>query len=181
MRRAGALAVLALAACSRSPGASPDRSRLVADWSGSDTGRLVTHATAEWCDSLRMLEVRAVKGDTGLALALFPVDSVRPDSYPAVPGARADSVRPSSAVALRWFAETAIKGFQGESGEVIVEASDSQRVWGRFEARLRSITEGGRLEVKGSFFDVPIVAAKRGCVGRESAAAAEAAESADTI
>lgn len=166
MSRAGVLIALMLAACSRNPTGPPDRSRLVADWSGSDTGRLVTRAVAEWCDSLRVLEIRGVKGDTGMALAIFPVNSVTADSYPAVPPLRADSVRPAAAIAIRWFAETAIKGFHGESGAVIIEAADSQRVWGRFEGRVRSVTEGGRLFLKGSFFDVPIVPAARGCTRR---------------
>ena len=123
-------------------------------------------AVAEWCDSLRVLEIRGVRGDTGLALAIFPVDSVSADSFPVVPALRADSARPASAVAIRWFAETAIRGFQGENGAVVLETTDSQRVWGRFEARVRSVNDAGRLLLKGSFFDVPIVAGARGCTSR---------------
>ena len=78
------LLALALAGCSRAPGASGDRSRLAAEWTGSDTGRIAGRAVAEWCDSLRVLEIRAVKGDTGVALAIFPADTIKPDSYPAM-------------------------------------------------------------------------------------------------
>jgi hypothetical protein len=166
MTRAAILGILALTGCSRAPASPGDRSRLVASWTGSDTARIATHATAEWCDSLRVLEIRAIKGDTGIALAIFPVDSIKPDSYPAMLPLRADSLRSAAAIALRWFAETAIMGFQSESGGVVVEATDSQRVWGRFEARMRSVTEGSRLVVRGSFFDVPVVAAARGCMKR---------------
>jgi hypothetical protein len=166
MSRAAILLLLAVSGCSRAPATPSDRSRLVADWTGSDTGRIVTRATAEWCDSLRVLEIRATKGDTGVALAIFPADSIKPDSYPAMAPLRADSLRTAAAIALRWFAETAILGFQGENGAVILEATDSQRVWGRFEARMRSVTEGSRLVLKGSFFDVPVVAAARGCMKR---------------
>ncbi len=166
MSRAAFLSLLALAGCSRAPAAPADRSRLAADWTGSDTGRVVGHATAEWCDSLRVLEIRTVKGDTGIALAIFPAESIKPDSYPAMLPLRADSIRSAAAVALRWFAETAIMGFQGESGAVVLESTDSQRVWGHFETRMRSVTEGSRLFLKGSFFDVPVVAAGRGCMKR---------------
>jgi hypothetical protein len=166
MSRAAVVVLLALAGCSRTPAAPEDRSRLVADWTGSDTGRIVGRATAEWCDSLRVLEIRAVRGDTGIALAIFPADSIEPDSYPAMLPLRADSVRSASAIALRWFAETAIMGFQSENGAVVLEATDSQRVWGRFEARLRSVTEGSRLVLQGSFFDVPVRPAGRGCMTR---------------
>lgn len=166
MSRAAVLTLLVLGGCSRAPAAPADRARLAADWTGSDTGRIVAHATAEWCDSLRVLEIRAVKGDTGIALAIFPADSVKPDSYPTMLPLRADSIRSASAVALRWFAETAIMGFQGENGAIVIEATDSQRVWGRFETRMRSVTEGSRLFLKGSFFDVPVVAAQRGCMTR---------------
>jgi hypothetical protein len=171
MRRCAALAltIVAAAACSRPAAIPSDRARLEAGWTGSDTGKISAAATAEWCDSLRVLEIRALRGDSGLALALYPMDSVRPGSYPVLPPIRADTSRPAVALALRWFAETAIEGFRGDSGALVVAAATSQRITGRFEAQVRSVNDADRLTLRGSFRDVPIVRAKPGCLSEPSA------------
>ncbi len=156
------LAVLAVTACSRPEKTAAAGARLEADWTGDDTGRIAGRAAAEWCDSLRVLEIRVIQGDSGLAIALYPFDSVRPDSYPLRQKARVDSTRPGSAVALRWFAETAIKGFRGDSGTVVVQTG-AQGVGGRFEARLQSVNDADRLRLRGSFRDVPVAAGAVGC------------------
>lgn len=154
--------LVALAACSR-PASSPAVARLEADWTGSDTGRMAGAARAEWCDTLGVLEIRAAKGDSGIAVAIFPADSVRPDSYPVVMPARADSARPAAGVALRLFAETAIKGFRGDSGSVIIETMGPGGVSGRFAAGVRSVTTPERLTLRGTFHGVRPVRAGNGC------------------
>lgn len=156
--------LLALAACSRPAAPPPERARLEADWTGSDTGRLSGRATAEWCDSLRVLEIRAVRGDSGVAVALYPADSVLADSYPVLPPARADSAPPGAAVGLRWFAETAVEGFRSDSGAVVVESAGTGGITGRFVAYVRSVSGADRLALRGRFRDVPVVPAARGCV-----------------
>ncbi|HEU5039645.1 MAG TPA: hypothetical protein VFT84_02420 [Gemmatimonadales bacterium] len=167
-----ALLVLALslpaAGCDRlRPGEKPP-SRLIVAWTGSDTGAMAAKAVAEWCDSLRVLEIRGVRGDSGLAMAIYPLDRVQADSYPVMLPDRADSTRPSAAVGARWFAETSVKGFQGDRGAVIVEQA-SGRVSGRFRARMRSVTDGSRLELEGTFQRIAVVPATRGCVSRPPA------------
>jgi hypothetical protein len=151
-------------ACSRDTPAAPPRSTLEVEWVGSDTGKLVAPVVAEWCDSLRVLELRAVRGDTGIALALYPPESVTAGHYPMVPPERGDSTRPSSAVALRWFAETSIRGFQGDSGSVSL-AGGPGAVGGSFAGRLRSTTEGSRLKVTGSFRGLTVGPAPPECAG----------------
>lgn len=142
------------------------------EWIGSDTGKLSAPAVAEWCDSLRLLEVRAIRGDTGVALALYPPDSVRSavavgrGEYRVISPEGADSIRPSAAVALRWFAETSIRGFRGDSGQVVLEAAGRDSAAGRFSARLRSISEGSRLSITGSFQGLTIIPAPGDCAGR---------------
>ena len=161
-----ALAVT-VAGCSGEEPAAPRGGTLEAQWVGGDTGKLVAPAVAEWCDSLRMLELRAVHGDTGIALVLFPADSVVPGDYRMVnpDRARADSSRPSAAVALRYFAETSIRGFRGDSGSVTLATTGPGGRSGRFSARLRSATEGTRLSVTGSFQGVTVATAPPGCAG----------------
>ncbi len=170
------LCALAAALCSTGCGrpGNPEDSgaRLVAEWTGSDTGRIVAPARAEWCDSLGLLEVRAIHGDTGLALAVYPIGPVRPDTYPVLLPSRADSSPPSAAVVLRWFAETAIRGFQSDSGTVVLERADG-RVSGHFEAVIRSINDGMRLDLRGDFRDLPVGPPERGCAPRPAAEPAD--------
>jgi hypothetical protein len=154
-----------VAACS--PGGSAERpaGSLEAQWVGADTGKLAAPAVAEWCDSLRVLELRALRGDTGIALALYPADSLVPADYRVVSPERGDSVRPAAAVALRWFAETTIQGFRSDSGSVVLTAAGPGAGAGRFTARLRSSTEGRRLRVSGSFSGLTITPAPPDCAG----------------
>lgn len=153
-------------ACSSGEPADSRTGSLEVEWTGADTGKLSAPAVAEWCDSLELLELRAIHGDTGIALVFYPSDSVTPDDYPVVSPEKADSSRPSAAVALRWFAETSIRGFRGDSGTVVLEAIGPGAGAGRFSAHLRSATEGSRLRVTGSFKGLTVTPAPRGCAGR---------------
>jgi hypothetical protein len=141
-------------------------------WTGADTGKLTAPAIAEWCDSLRLLQVRAIQGDTGIALVLYPLPAgtvgsgVPPGKYLVLPPERADSSRPSAAVALRWFAETSIRGFRGDSGSVTLESVAPGAGAGRFSAALRSATEGSRVTVAGSFKGLTVTTAPADCAGR---------------
>ena len=146
-----AIGVVLVTACSREKPADSSGATIEAQWVGSDTGKIVAPVVAEWCDSLRLLELRAMHGDTGIALALYPVDSLTPGPHRVVPPERGDSTRPSAAVALRWFAETSIRGFRGDSGSLTLTAIGPGLGTGSFVARLRSTTEGSRLHLTGSF------------------------------
>ena len=165
---AWAAGVLWVAACSRG-GASEQRTgSLEVEWTGADTGKLSAPAIAEWCDSLGVLELRAIHGDTGFALALYPADSggpAGPGRYRVRPPARG-TARPWSALALRWFAETSIRGFKGDSGAVTVESAATGTTAGRFDASLRSATDASKLTVKGSFKGLTVTPAGPECAGR---------------
>ena len=163
--RRAALAIV-LAACAAPEPKTADGPRLELQWSGADTGRMAVPATAEWCGALKVLEIDAVAGDTGLALALYPRDSIRPDSYPVLRPEQVDSVTPAAAVALRYFAETAVKGYQGDSGRVLVTVTPAGRLSGRFEAALKSASDGTRLHAAGAFRNLRVTPATRGCVAR---------------
>jgi hypothetical protein len=164
----GRLALIGLVAatsCSRERSADSPEGTLEVQWIGSDTGKLVAPAVAEWCDSLRVLELRAVHGDTGIALALYPADSLAAGDYPTVRPERGDSTRPSAAVAMRWFAETSIRGFRGDSGSVTLATIGPGASAGSFAARLRSTTEGSRLNLTGSFRGLTVRPAPPECAG----------------
>jgi hypothetical protein len=150
------------AACGGS-GDQRQAGRLEARWTGGDSGRVSAPATAEWCANRRLLEVRAVQGDTGFALVLYPLDTIEPDTYRVVQPEGADSLAPSAAVALRLFSPGAIKGFQGDSGNVVLEHSGSARLSGSVQARVRSVTNAERLLISGRFRDLSVVPQPRGC------------------
>ena len=158
--------VIAMLACASREPAESGAGSLEVKWTGSDTGKLSAPAVAEWCDSLRMMELRAIHGDTGIALVLYPADSVAPGRYPVTAPERADSSRPSAAVAMRWFAETSIRGFRGDSGTVTLDTIGPGRFAGRFSAQVRSATEGSKLMVTGSFKGLSVTPAAPGCAGR---------------
>jgi hypothetical protein len=156
-----AIACMAPAGCAQQSAGS--QARLEAQWIGSDTGKVAGSPTAEWCDSLRLLEIQVVRGDTGIALALYPTDSMLGGTYRVLPPARADSSPPASAVALRWFASTAIRGFQGDSGSVVVERNGAGKLSGKFEVGAKSATDARRIKLRGSFHEVVPRPAAAGC------------------
>lgn len=155
--------LLVAMACSSGREAPSAGGRLEVQWVGADTGKLAAPAVGEWCDSLRMLEVRATHGDTGIALVLYPADTVAPGEYPLVVPERADSVRPAAAAAVRWFAETSIRGFRSDSGTLTITTVSPGA--GRFSGSLRSATEGSRLTVSGSFQGLTVTPAHPDCAG----------------
>ncbi len=167
-----AAGMLGTAACSDQEQAAAPAGTLELTWTGSDTGKLSGPAVAEWCDSLDLLELRAIRGDTGIALLLYPSDSaatrdsVPAGEYPVVPPQRAATSRPAAAIAMRWFAETSIRGFRGEGGSVVLESTGRAPSAGRFSAELLSATEGSRLTIAGSFKGLTVDTAPAACAGR---------------
>jgi hypothetical protein len=138
--------------------------RLEAQWAGADSGKISTHAAAEWCAERLWLEIRAIQGDTGLAVALYPVDSIVSDSYPLVDPTRADSVRPSASLGLRVFSQTAVKGYRGDSGAVVLVRSSSGQLSGKVTARVRGVANGEQVRLSGKFERVAVSPQTRGCV-----------------
>ncbi len=151
------------AACDKREIQQSQAGRLEAQWTGADSGRISAHATAEWCADRLWLEIRAIQGDTGLAVALYPVDSVVPDSYPVADPTRPDSARPSAGVGLRLFSQTAVKGYRGDSGTVLLERSGSGQLSGSLTARARGVPNGEQIRLRGKFERVAVLPQERGC------------------
>lgn len=149
-------------ACGRS---SPDRraSRVDASWSGTDSGRIVARASSEWCAERRLLEIRAIQGDTALAMVLYVVDSIEPDTYRIVQPEAADTSPRTAAVALRVFSSNTVQGYQGDSGSVVLDRSTSGMLSGSVEARARSVVNGQLLRISGRIRDLVVVPQHRGC------------------
>lgn len=169
MRRSGlglALGLSLLAACDPRESQQAQAGRLEAEWSGADSGKISAQATAEWCADRLWLEIRAIQGDTGVAIALYPVDSIVSDSYPVVEPTRADTVRPAASVGLRLFSPTAVKGYRGDSGAVVLVTSGSGQLSGRLRARALAVSNADQVTISGKFERVAILPQQRGCTPR---------------
>jgi hypothetical protein len=161
---AAGLGVAALLFCGRQP--VQGGPRVVVRWTGTDSGRIDSPASAEWCDTLRLLEIRALKGDTGIGVAVYPKGVLQPGRYRVVRPEVADTSRPAAAVALRWFAETSIRGFRAESGAVVLEQSAPGMYAGRLEAFTKSVTDNAHVTVRGTLRELRVRPARSGCVPR---------------
>jgi hypothetical protein len=149
--------------CNRPPASRNEAGHIEVHWTGSERGGLSAPAIAEWCSVLRHLEIRGVRGDTGFAILVHPVDTIAATHYKVMDPTRAESLPPAAAVALRWVALTSIKGFQGESGSVILRRATSGEWSGQLTAALRSVSDTQRLAVDGNFKDLRFRPQARGC------------------
>jgi hypothetical protein len=163
-RRAGWLAAIGcLAGCTADAGPVRSGPRLEARWTGPEAAAFHAPAVAEWCDSLNLLEIVATSGDTGIAIAIYPRESVATGAYPVRPPAAADSDPPASAIGLRYFSQTAVRGFQSDSGTLALTRGSDGILSGRFRAAAHPVTGKGPLSVTGSFEGLRRRPATRGC------------------
>lgn len=171
MRRFGIGLVLAvcLGGCRREFSWGGGSGQLDAHWTGTEEGRISGPATAEWCSIRKLLEIRALQGDTGVALALYPTDTIVAGEYRVIDPPKAESLPPAAGVALRWLTQTAIRGFQGESGAVVLERSQSGTLSGHVVAGARSVTDTMRVVISGTFRNLTVRPQARGCAAPETA------------
>jgi hypothetical protein len=158
------LAVLiSVGACPGETGRTTAGPRLEVRWKGTDSATVRTTATASWCDSLNLLEIVALAGDTGIAIAIYPRDGIATGAYPVRLPAAADSAPPSSALALRWFSQTAVRGFQSDSGALSLTRESNGTLSGQFRAVAHPVNGKGTMRLTGSFSDLRERPATRGC------------------
>ena len=82
---------------------------------------------------------------------------------PVRPPAAADSMPPSSAIGLRWFSQTAVRGFQSDSGKLSLTRAADGSLSGQFKAAAHPVTGKGPLTLTGSFSGLRERPATRGC------------------
>ena len=149
--------------CPADAGQTPAGPRLEVRWTGSEAATFHAPATAAWCDSLNLLEIVGLSGDTGLAIAIYPREGIATGAYPVRPPAAADSMPPSSAIGLRWFSQTAVRGFQSDSGKLSLTRAADGSLSGQFRAAAHPVTGKGPLTLTGSFSGLRERPATRGC------------------
>jgi hypothetical protein len=161
----GTLVLLAsgLWACQATARRPAREGHLEVSWNGKDRGSVAGTATARWCGLLRVMEVRLVRGDTGVAVALYPVRSPASGTYPVVAPAKAESLPPAAAIGVRWLGQSVVQGFQGESGQVVLQRSSAGLFSGRLKARARSVVDTQHIALNGSFRDLILTPDSLGC------------------
>ena len=157
-RAAGALwpAVLLLAACRPTPS-------LQAYWTGTDTGKAVLPARAALCGARGPLLIFGQSGDTGIGLALYPLDSMAEGKYPVFDPTQG-VVRPGAAVAARWTRKMVMADLRGTQGQVALEQA-GPIVSGHFSARTAGVVISGAVAMEGSFRGIPLVHDGPDCAG----------------
>jgi hypothetical protein len=174
--------LLLVGACREGPERSPAGGQLDIRWGGRNGGAISGAATAEWCGLHRVLEIRSVRGDTGIALALYPVKTLAAGMYRVTDPAKAESIPPAAGVAVRWLTQNVVQGFRGDSGRVDLRRASSGQLSGSLRARARSVVDTQRIFLSGTFENVTLVPDTLGCTPPDTADedAYHDAEAADT-
>jgi hypothetical protein len=148
-------------------------------WSGKNHGKISGPATARWCGVRRVLEIQVVKGDTGVAIALYPGAKMTAGTYQVLDPAKAESLPPAAGIALRWLGSTVVQGFRGDTGRIVVQRSASGQLSGRLSARASSVVDTQRVSLSGTFQDLAVTRDSLGCAAQADSVA-KAPESVDT-
>lgn len=135
-----------LAACE----AVRSRGQLEAKWGGHDSGHVSAPAHGVWCPESNLLKLTGVKDDAGVGIAVYPVDSLTSGDYPVTDPAGDSTTRPRSALAIRWFTDQEIQGYQGDSGVVSIDRRGST-VFGRIDATMFRAATYDTLHLTGTF------------------------------
>jgi hypothetical protein len=111
-----------------------------------------------------VVELLAVKGDTGIGGAIFLRDSstVAAGDYPVFLAATWPEPRPGAVAALRWFNVTSITAYEGLRGSIRLDPTDST-LTGSFDMTVQGIEHPDTLKLTGHFSGVPLVRADTGC------------------
>jgi len=162
MLRLAVIATVLLTGCQRAPKALPGDIDVI--WRGDAPGRFIAPLTATHCAESGLVELLAIRGDTGVGLALFLKDSalIEAVEYPVVPGSLLDEPRPGANAGVRWFATTAIAAFEGVAGKVSL-ALNGGLLSGSLDVKFQSLDKPDTLRMTGAFSRVPVTPADSGC------------------
>ena len=104
-----------------------------------------------------------MSGDTGIGIAVYPRQLATSGNYPIRAPDSARAAPPSAAIGLRWFSQTAVRGFQSDSGRLSLTRAADGTLSGRFTATARPSTGKGPLSLTGSFDGLRERPATQGC------------------
>ena len=160
---AGLLLLTLPSACRRTP-TEARSGQVLAEWQGTQGGRFIAPMAATHCPESGVVELIAVRGDTGVGFALYPLDSSRvvTGQYQVFPSSTVVPPRPGAGAALRWFTGLSLAPFEGTSGVVQATVADSL-LSGNFEVRMEQPSGTDTLTVTGRFVALPIQRLAPGC------------------
>ena len=141
-----------------------DKEGIEITWSGAEKGTMTAPAGAVWCSAARTVQLTAVQGDTGVGIMIYPAESLVVGKYPIVEPADARTRPPAASVGLRLVNQTAVSGYQGRAGAVVMERVQGGRMSGHFEAIARTATgAAGTIRLTGHFASVPLTSGASAC------------------
>jgi hypothetical protein len=147
----------------KKPAISSTEGTVDLEWTGSTKGHFIASAVGQWCKADSMLEVTAIRGDTGVAIALVTEDTLKPGQHPIVLPSVPVKWRPLARTAIRWIGKAELEGFEGSGGNVHVTELGRNTVSGRVDARLRAGNRRDTLRLIGTFTRIPIRANPSPC------------------
>lgn len=148
--------------CRKSPPPDPGGT-LTVTWAGASKGRFAAAATGAWCARDSLVEILAVAGDTGFGFTLITPGTVKTGQYPVLAAAVGADWRPMGLVSLRLASDTALKGYEGNSGQLEVTQGSATLVSGTISVRLKQTDANDTLRLTGSFDRIAIAPAQGGC------------------
>lgn len=151
---------LALAAC----GGSDSTAELSIEWEGEVTGRFSAPGQAVLCAQTGLVEMEAIRGDTGVAAVLFLSDSSRvaATDYPVFLAASYPEPRPGALAGLRWFDNVQVVAWEGLRGTIEVRPADSTLA-GTFSVTMQQVNHPDTVLVTGRFSGIPLIRADSSC------------------
>jgi hypothetical protein len=151
--RAAVFSLLAgLSACSG--GVAGDQGRLTASWKGGDSGQFVAPANAAWCSVGGLLEIMAIRGDSGIAVLLYPTEGIKSGTFTVIDPLREPVHAGGAALAARWPAAEQIVGFRGVSGKVSLKVENGELAGNLEGLLLRPGAEAESLHFTATFASV---------------------------
>lgn len=155
-----------LAACKKPAATAPadDAVGVISvQWAGAVRGKFNVRGSSRWCATDSLLEVSAIRGDSGFGMALIEPDSIRPGQHPVVAPSVPVPWRPMAIAALRWVTDTAVKGFEANSGNISVTEVQGGSVSGTIDVRLKQTDTDDTIRLTGRFTKIPIEGAVSPC------------------
>jgi hypothetical protein len=149
--------------CRKSPPPKDPGGTVSVSWVGASTGHFSARGTGSWCPADSLVEILAVSNDSGVGLALITSGTVAPVQYPVLSSVVGADWRPMGFASLRVASDTALKGYEANSGLLQVTKGDPELVSGSIDVRLKLADGGDTLRMSGTFDRVAIKPAVGQC------------------
>lgn len=157
-----ALGTVSTMACSA--GSGPRPGELYLEWRGVERGTFTAPLTARHCVETGLMELIAVRGDSGFGAAVYlaEANTVAPGAYPVAPASSLTEPVPGAAAALRWLDAVSIMAFEGVSGTIAL-TGDTTTLSGTLDIRMQSIERADSVRLTGRFDQVAVAPADTSC------------------